>query len=266
MFSGDGHVYENEYRRACGKEQAFCKNPYCLSCRKEDDSITVHADCFHLFVQRCVVNTVADGPARKKEIYRRLWLAGRKRYPWRRMVPLKLMSSATLESPPPEIISEICSFRDVFLPEVALLIQSHSKLHILWRYCSVLKLVRDLELAESLETATYPLPKVLSWSRGEPPELVQDERLVGPFIQFTVDARGIKRIERISEVSISTGIEMPNPSFVFAIETVERLLDAKIEFEVRKPVFALSCPFLSFWMQTSRKLANKSPARNVSCL
>ncbi|PON29443.1 hypothetical protein TGAM01_v201692 [Trichoderma gamsii] len=130
------------------------------------------------------------------------------------------------------MISEICGFRDVFLPEVAQLIQSHSQSHCLWRYCSVLKLVQDLELAESLGTATYPLSKVLSWSRGENPRLVQDGHLAGPFIELRIDARGIKSIERMSKIPANTGGEVPASSFVFAVEPVEKLSDAKIEFEL----------------------------------
>lgn len=147
------------------------------------------------------------------------------------------MSSTTLERPPPEIISEICGFRRVFLPEVARLIQSHSQSHRLWRYCSVLKLVQDLELAESLETATYPLSKVLSWSRGENPKLVQDGHVTGSFIELKIDARGVKSVERISKVAISTGSEMPASSFVFAVEPVEKISDAKMEFEACKTSF-----------------------------
>ncbi|KAK1252819.1 hypothetical protein MKX08_004006 [Trichoderma sp. CBMAI-0020] len=214
MFSGYGHSNENSYRRACGKEEVFCKNMYCVSCRKTDDSITVHADCFHLFTQRCAVKDAGSETARKKEVYRRLWLAGRKRYAWRGMVPLKFMSSATLERCPPEMISEICGFGRVLLPEMALLIQSHSREHILWRFCSVLQLLRDLELAQTLETATYPLPKVLSWSRGEAPKLVEDQSLAGPLVALTIDARGLKSIQRISEPSRITGSEVPSPSLV----------------------------------------------------
>lgn len=239
MFSGYAYFYENDYRRAGNHDQIFCKTPNCSTCRNKDNSITVHADCFHLFVQLCVVNGVDDGSARKREIYKRLWLAGRKRNAWRGMPALNFMSSTTLERPPPEMISEMCGFQDVFLPEIAQLIQSHSKSHDLWRYCSVLKLVRDLELAEPLETATYPLPKVLSWSRGELPVLVQDGDLAGPFIQLTIDARGIKSIERIPQVAASTAGEIPSSSFVFAVEPVDELLDAKIEFEVCK--FPFGC-------------------------
>jgi hypothetical protein len=116
--------------------------------------------------------------------------------------------------------------------------------------------VQDLELAESLETATYPLSKVLSWSRGEDPKLAQDEDLAGPFIELKIDARGAKSIERISKVLSNTGSETPASSFVFAVEPIENLSDAKIEFEVRKSMSAQFWPF-------SSKLTNVSSARNV---
>ncbi|KAL7922289.1 hypothetical protein ACQKWADRAFT_84373 [Trichoderma austrokoningii] len=234
QFSGYYYAWENNYRRVRGLDEIFCKNPNCYTCRTKDNSITVHADCFHLFLQRCVVKDIEDGPARKKEIYRRLWLAGRKRYAWRGMPALNFMSSTALERPPPEMISEMCGFRRLFLPEVAQLIQHHSQSHHLWRFCSVLKLLQDLESAESLESATYPLAKVLSWSRGEEPILVQDgqEHLAGPFVELQIDGRGVMSIERISKVATNTDGEMPASSFVFAVEPVEKLGDAKMEFEL----------------------------------
>ncbi|KAM0258087.1 hypothetical protein ACHAQJ_003992 [Trichoderma viride] len=146
---------------------------------------------------------------------------------------LQFPSSTTLEMPLPEIISKICGFGNIFLPEVARLIQSHSQSHVLWRFCAVLQLVRELESAETKEAVIYPLPKVLSWSRGKLPQLIQDESLAGSFIRFTIDPRGIRSIERISHVPTSiTAGEMAASSRVFVVEPVERLSAAEIELQL----------------------------------
>ncbi|KAL6898637.1 hypothetical protein GGI43DRAFT_428333 [Trichoderma evansii] len=231
IFPGLYLSYESDDQHGLGRDPIFCKAPVC-SCHDGEE---------------CTTNV--NGPERNHEIYRRLWLAGTRRFAWKDMIPLKFMNSTALESPPPEVISEVFGFQDVFLPEIIYLIQSFSKSHILWRLCSVLRLVRDLELAETLETVTYSLPKVLSWSRAEPLKLVlaQDANLAGPLIKFTVDSRGIKSIERISTVPANAGSEMPTPSSVFAIERVEKLLDAKIEFELGMCRFHAAPGSISAW-------------------
>lgn len=211
----------------------FCKRALCYYCRTGEESISVHTDCFELFEQHCTVGDGKDRSEQKEEKYRRLWLAGTRQYAWREMQPLKFPSSITLALPQSEMISRICGFQKIFLPEMIRLIQSHSKLHIIWRYCSAIQLAQELGSAKAEAAVVYEVPKVLSWSRGSLLELVQDERLAGSFIRFTIDHRGIRSIDRISDTPASTAGEMPASSCVFAVESVERLSDAKIEFEVR---------------------------------
>jgi hypothetical protein len=162
------------------------------------------------------------------------------------LLPLDLPSSTTLERPPPELISKICGFQNTFLPEVpeaAQLVQRFSQSHVLWRLCTVLQLVRELESAENKEAVSYPLPEVLSWSRGKSPKLVQDESLAGAFIRFTIDARGIKSIERISDPPQRPAAGIPSPSRVFLVQSVEKLSTCRIEFEVCGPAFTPPTPF-----------------------
>lgn len=217
-----------------GNPDIFCSRPYCFACRREaEESITVHNDCFQLFEQKCIVERDETGAEQRERQYRRLWVAGTRRYAWREMPPLKFPSSTTLEMPPTDIVSKICGFRKNFLPEVTRIIQSHSKKHILWRLCSVLHLVRELDSVETDETVVYPLPQVLSWSRGSLVQLVDDPNTAGHFIRLTIDSRGIKSIERISETPANnTAGEIPNPSFMFVVEAVEKLSGVTVEFEV----------------------------------
>lgn len=217
-------------------KNVFCKKAHCRRCQIVEESISVHTDCFELFEQHCTIGDGEHGSEQKDETYRRLWLAGTRRYAWRKMQPLKFPSSTTLVFPQPEIISQLCGFQNTFLPEVAQLIQSYSKLNIVWRYCSAIQLAQELGSAKA-GAAVIDVAKVLSWSRGSPPKLVQDERLAGSFMRFTIDHRGIKSIDRFSRIPFSTAGEIPASSCVFAVEPIEELSDDKLEFEVRDHIF-----------------------------
>ncbi|KAL7950230.1 hypothetical protein V8C42DRAFT_309859 [Trichoderma barbatum] len=209
----------------------FCKRPLCYECRTAEEAISVHTDCFQLFEQHCTVGDGEDSTEKKDEKYRRLWLAGTRRYAWRETQPLKFPSSTTLAISP-EIISKICGFKNTFLPEVARMIQSFLPSHIIWRYCSAIQLAQELGSEKAEEAITYELPKIFSWSRGSPPKLVQDESDVGSFVRIAIDHRGIRSIDRISDTPASTAGEMRASSCVFAVEPIEKLSDAKIEFEL----------------------------------
>ncbi|KAL7916015.1 hypothetical protein GGI35DRAFT_431322 [Trichoderma velutinum] len=210
----------------------FCKRALCFYCRTGEESISVHTDCFELFEHHCTIGDGEDCSEQKYDKYRRLWVAGTRQYAWREMQPLKFPSSITLALPQPEMISRICGFRKIFLPEVIRLIQSHSKLHIIWRYCSAIQLAQELGSAKAEAASIYEVSKVLSWSRGSSPNLVQDESLAGSFIRFTIDHRGIRSIDRISDTPANITGEMPVSSCVFAVESVEKLSDANIKFEL----------------------------------
>ncbi|KAL7804295.1 hypothetical protein V8C43DRAFT_320760 [Trichoderma afarasin] len=210
----------------------FCKDAHCRRCQIVEESISVHTDCFELFEKHCAIGDDENGSEQKDEKYRRLWLAGTRRYAWRKMQPLRFPSSTTLAFPQPEIINQICGFQKIFLPEVVQLIQSHSKSHIVWRYCSAIQLAQELGSAKAEAAVIYDVPKVLSWSRGCAPKLVQDESLAGSFIRFTIDHRGIKSIDRFTDIPAGTAGEMTASSCVFAVEPIEKLSDDKLEYEL----------------------------------
>lgn len=218
-------------------ENVFCKKVDCCQCQIVEESISVHTDCFELFEKHCAIGDGENSPEQKNEKYRRLWLAGTRRYAWRKMAPLKFPSSTTLAFPQPEIISKLCGFQKIFLPEVVRLIQSYSKLHIIWRYCSAIQLAQELGSAKAEAAVIYDVPKILSWSRGSPPKVVQDKSLAGSFIRFTIDHRGIKSIDRFSDVPANTAGEIRASSCVFAVEPIEKLSDDKLKFEVRDHLF-----------------------------
>ncbi|KAL7938023.1 hypothetical protein V8C35DRAFT_290610 [Trichoderma chlorosporum] len=204
---------------------------YCSLCRVAEESISVHTDCFELFERHCTMGDGENSSQQQYEKYRRLWLAGTRRYAWRGMQQLKFPSSTTLALPPPGVFSKFCGFQREFLPEVIRLIQSHSKSHIIWRYCSAIQLARELKSADE-PLRSYQVPKVLSWSRDSPLKLVQDEDDAGSYIRFTIDHRGIRSIDRFSNTLPQEGGEIPSPTCVFVVEPIEKLSDAKLVFEL----------------------------------
>lgn len=150
------------------------------------------------------------------------------------MVPLKLPSYSALTDPSPSIISKLCGFKKEFLPEIATLIQSYSQSSILWRFDAVLQLAEELNFAKADESAiTRSLSEVLSWSRGSSPKLVQNELIdLDPFVCLIMDSRGIKSINRISELSATTAARTSIHPNVLIIEPAETMKSTEIEFMV----------------------------------
>ncbi|KAL6910158.1 hypothetical protein GGI43DRAFT_389463 [Trichoderma evansii] len=199
----------------------FCDEPAKKTCYAGDESVAVHADCLSLFGKICSA----------KDKYRRLWIAGTRMYPWREAVPLML---DPVLCAPTEIISSAAGFHKTFLPEVASVIGGYLQLdHPLLRFCKVLQLAQHLSSAESGSAVTYPLCEVLSWSRGTSPILIEQGQTVDPRVRLTIDSRGIKIIERVSDSSRErTSIGLPIPSRAYIIESVERLAGVSIEYQL----------------------------------
>lgn len=183
--------------------------------------MTVHADCLCLFRKTCSA----------KDKYKRLWIAGTSMYPWRDAVPLTL--DPVLYAPT-EILSSAAGFSKSLLPDMAGLIGGYLQLsHPLLRFCKVMQLAQYLRLAESGNAVTHPLCEVLSWSRGASPILVEQGQAVNPLMRLTIDSRGIKSIERLSEKleqSATMGLSLYSHAYI--VESVEQLSGVGVEFLV----------------------------------
>lgn len=197
----------------------FCNEPSNKRCYATDESVTIHADCLCLFRKTCSA----------EDKYRRLWIAATRMYPWRDTAPLDLDPVLYV---PTEILSSAAGFPKSFLPDVAGLIGGHLELtHPLLRFCKVIQLAQYLSVAEPGNAVTHPLCDVLSWSRGASPILVEQGQAVNPWIRLTIDSRGIKSIERISDqLEKSTAIGLSLYSHVYIVEPVEKLSGVDVEF------------------------------------
>lgn len=152
-------------------------------------------------------------------------------YPWRDAAPLIL--DPVLYAPI-EIISSAAGFHKTLLPDVADLISDHLQLdHPLLRFCKVLQLAQYLSFAEFGNAVVHPLCEVLSWSRGTCPILVEQGQAVNPRVRLTLDSRGIKSIERVSDdLEESTLIDLSLSSHAYIVESAEQLSGVGIEFQV----------------------------------
>lgn len=228
------------------KNLLFCKHPNCRCCQEAEESATIHTHCLNLVKELFTAynegtNTQGDKND-DEELYKRLWLAATRRYPWRKAAPLKLLSSASGGWASWDFmkkISDICGYKTVLLPELSTLIIGrlpHRHFRLLESFCSVSQLAEELHKVEADKATIYPLYAVLSWTRGKLPQLVQHEQLADSPMRLTIDSRGIKTIERISESLESPATEDSKilaHSLAFIVEPVEKLQSVEIEFQVR---------------------------------
>ncbi|KAL7921836.1 hypothetical protein ACQKWADRAFT_294567 [Trichoderma austrokoningii] len=204
------------------EEAFFCDEPANKNCFGSVESVTVHSDCFCLFGKTCSA----------KDKYKRLWVAGTSMYPWRDVAPLTL--DPVLYAPT-DILSSAAGFPKPFLPDIAGLIGSHLQPnHALLRFCKVIQLAQYLNSAESGNAVTHPLCEVLSWTRGTAaPILVGQGEAVNPRMRLTIDSRGIKSIERLSDtLEGSTALGLSLFSHAYIVESVEQLSEVGIEFSL----------------------------------
>ncbi|UKZ58812.1 uncharacterized protein TrAtP1_000135 [Trichoderma atroviride] len=151
-------------------------------------------------------------------------------HPWRDSG--SLMLDPVLYAPA-DIISSVAGSHETLLPEVAGLIGGHLQPnHPLLRFCKVMQLARYLSLAEPGDSVTYPLCEVLSWSRGTLPILAEGQA-INRRMRLTIDSRGIKSIDMVSEKSEESAvIGSSRSSHAYIVGSVESLSGVGIEFQV----------------------------------
>ncbi|KAL7958826.1 hypothetical protein V8C34DRAFT_313826 [Trichoderma compactum] len=220
----DAHKFSrNGYAEQSTKDNnLFCKKPGC----------SLSLNCFDLCCRmmknyRHQHDLGNDG---SKESFRRLWLAATWRYAWRTMAPLKLLGSG-FTNPPPNMIRKLCGFRKAFPPEIARMIQSHSPSSLVWRLCSTLEFMEELDSAKVHEAVTCSLSKT-----------------VGPYVRLIMDYRGINSIERISEFSANKAIHAPSHPHVFITEPAEAMKTIEVEFQLGMSRLHIPMPLnISIW-------------------
>lgn len=232
-----GLKFDHKYKQLSEDgDCVFCHNPECSRCLDAEESATMHADCFNLCLQELGSDgSDSEAPLDQIEGLWRLWLAATWRFAWRGLAPLDLTGYfGDVCDPPPNTIEKICGFKSALLPEMARLIQSFSLSSSLWKFCSVLQLMKELKSAEMVvEVVACPLSKVLRWTRGSSsPTLVEDEQTADPYVHVRIDSRGIQSIERVSEALANKASRVSRYPHFFVTELAETVETIKVFFQV----------------------------------
>ncbi|PNP52070.1 hypothetical protein THARTR1_07279 [Trichoderma harzianum] len=74
--------------------------------------------------------------------------------------------------------------------------------HIVARFCSVLQLAAEMDSAPTVPSIC-PLSEVLLWTRGQYHTVQKDIGNELPFVRFTLDSRGVKKLERVKTAFLS---------------------------------------------------------------
>jgi len=209
----------------------LCRGNSCPICEDSAEAAVVDAACFKLFVSRC----------KHKEALRRLWIAISWSIPWRGAPDLRLERVPRTASILSQAVAipELARLAHVPL-EIVFLIQDYSASSILWAYSSTVDLANQMsEALPQEELVSYPLQEVLAWERGGSPLLTA--RPQRSTTRLTIDARGIKAIERFA--TSPPYCYRPADNLVFVVVKDDRLADALMHFKVRYPLIPLSTFF-----------------------
>lgn len=170
---------------------SFCRRLRCL-CRSEKQglSATVHQDCFNLYMRW----------THFAEPERRLWKISMSRSPWRPGC------DSTLMEPEPDLkragylltgILELMRLPHLPL-EIVMLIAKHlGTSGTMLRFAGVQETVEVAARLDLEDAALIPLRQIASWHRGGRPVMRNDDS--DSVVEVTIDARGIKSIERLPD-------------------------------------------------------------------
>ncbi|OTB14314.1 hypothetical protein K445DRAFT_23719 [Daldinia sp. EC12] len=171
----------------------------CKACHGSPESATTHEDCFLLFKQRYEAEDMFQ------RMLQRLWILVAWRIPWRRG-PISAIDEENISIPD---ISAIGGYAFPMLrrlpPEIVQLIREYSPDSLLWRFGLALGLFQQLSTPASGDLVSMPLSDCLLWERDSllaPTSCSASCSSPKPqFIRLTIDSFGIKRIERLLELS-----------------------------------------------------------------
>lgn len=155
------------------------------------ESATLHHDCFEVFRQQYTESDALD----------RLWTLSLWRVPWRGATRIFLPQKPMLGSQSIDKLALKLGLAPLagMPPEIILMIHSYSESATFWRLVAALDIAAVFKVTPTDElTATYALRRIAFWERGQAPDVPADKGLP-PFIRFTIDAFGIKRIERLPD-------------------------------------------------------------------
>lgn len=183
-------------------------------------SITVHADCFNLFMKE---STFEDKISQ-------LFTLAHWTQPWAAISSLYLDPSTDVRRGI-ALAAEIYNIPQLKSTpfEIAGLIWNYSKTDIIWRFVSVLDRIERLSTASPNQLDDISLHEIGSWERGTSPTISANPP--GGFTRLTIDSRGLKRIEQLE------GRPEPRPNssdaLAYVVESEKCLKNITVDFKAR---------------------------------
>lgn len=180
----------------------------------------VHADCLELFLRECTAS----------EPLNQLLAVAAWRVPWR-WAPHLFLDDADVLLPTSSVAEGIGMPGLGLLPlEIIQAIRNYSADSFYWRYITALDLGRYLSAFAPESLISAPLNAISTWDRGAGLDLAvaSPQR---PFMRFTIDSHGIKRIERLPIKPLYSGWRR-SESKTFVILSESQLERITIHFKV----------------------------------
>lgn len=185
-----------------------------------NESATLHTECFNLFRRNCPDDKVAP----------RLLLAGRWRSPWEGAPKFILTVKSDVTSLI-RLAAIACN-----LPQLEMMPMELKRLVFeelitqpcaLTRYYSVVSLAADSTRRPLDEQFTMPIAKVAHWERGQGP--ASEEEVLPPIIRIIIDSQGISRIERLAKRP--EALSQPSDTELYIVESQETLKHVQVQFQ-----------------------------------
>lgn len=205
----------------------FCKKPGCRQCQVNDESATLHIDCFKLYMREC----------RAKDRVHRLWLASTAMLPWRQCPETVLPYDFTSLTLPQH------AYRAWQMPlvkrlplEICHMILSYTRHHISSRFIAVLARISELKTLPppDVPVVNVPLKDVVRWKRGMywPIQTKQKEE---KYMRITIDSSGILQIDRFTEDDEDDPVSSTYLRRQYVVEEVSKLGSIEAHITVRCP-------------------------------
>ncbi|EGX91146.1 hypothetical protein CCM_05304 [Cordyceps militaris CM01] len=204
-----------------GTPWTFCQLPRCSKCVGELESVTVHRDCFQLFLQQTREH--------KHITAHHLWYAAHARYPWRGFWPLPL---TILDHDAASLALAHAATHwhmpwDMLPSELMLLICDNLRHTTFWRYALAKEFIRKLIAGANVSMPSMTvLSQIGSWQRGSAyrPAMPGD----GSYFRLTIDSYGLREIERLADVPPRSPIRSETYAYVVGSFGLGRLYPHKL--------------------------------------
>ncbi|KAL2262408.1 hypothetical protein VTK26DRAFT_1457 [Humicola hyalothermophila] len=212
----------------------LCQWRECRACSHSPEAAFVHPACLKLLIAQWP----AQGPGQLS--MDRLWRAAAWPYPWKYAPHLRLSRPNVLLTVPLSVASGLDMPRLANLPlEIVEGIRRHSTASLLWRYLFLERYARECAQLQASPRVKVQVKEVARWCRGgESVPILEPQQFDEPgssseasVVLVTVDWRGIRRIERLSEAPRYSTQFRSEYFEVYLLLQDEDLNDATVEFK-----------------------------------